>query len=421
MLPLLLLSLGLTVATAQTDLSYYIARWKYKPLETPPKKTQLYILGAKLFSDQALSGKTNISCESCHAKATFSGDSLVLGLGEGATGMGTKRMQKDGLILRRHSMALYNTSLMNELFWDGRVSKSMFGGWSTPEPKLNGPTPILKDIADTLDSALAAQSIFPITSPEEMLGKNSQLTRTQAWDAALLKVLALHPKLFKQAYPGVEKFNIGHVGNALGEFIRQEFQAINTPWDLYLRGRTEMLNERMKRGAVLFHSRANCIFCHNGNQFTNFSYENIGIPQIYQDDEGRSAITKNTRDRYAFRVAPLRNVGVTAPYMHSGVFKTLREVIEHYSNPVASLRNFTWSSRVDNYRDPLNLDTDPVRHDNREKNMSAMLARKLSLNADEKDDLICFLAVALTDMSLQNELTKNGVVDEISDCSPRSL
>lgn len=417
MLPVLLLGLSLTVS-AQNDLSYYIARWKYKPLEVPAKKTALYTLGSKLFSDKSLSGNNNISCQGCHSKEAFSGDGLPLGVGEGATGLGKNRQQKDGLILARHSMSLYNTGIKNfdELFWDGRVSRDMFGGWQTPERKLNGNEPELKEVAQTFDSALAVQTIFPLTSPEEMLGKNSKLTRLEAWDNVLKKALASHFALFKEAYPGVQTFNIAHVGNALGEFIRHEFLAINTPWDLYLKGRKEMLSERMKRGAVLFHSRANCIFCHNGNQFTNFSYENIGVPQIYADDQGRYAVTRNPRDLYSFKVPPLRNVGVTAPYMHSGVFKDLKEVVEHYSEPVQSLRNFSWNPKHQSYHDPLILDTDAVRNDNREKNMSAMLARKLTLNQEEKNDLICFLAVALTDVSLQSEVLKNGSIDGISDC-----
>lgn len=422
MLPLLLLMLSVA-ASAQNDLNYYIQRWKYRPLEVAPKRVELYNLGAKLFSDKILSGNDNISCQGCHSKDAFSGDTLPLGLGEGASGAGKNRQQKNGLVLARHSMPLYNTghAKFDELFWDGRVAKGFYGGWITPEPKLNGENPELADVAKTFDSALSVQSIFPLTSPEEMLGKTSKLTRIEAWDLILKKALTAHLDLFKKAYPGVEKFNIAHLGNALAEFMRQDFQAINTPWDLYLKGRKEMLTERMKRGAVLFHSRANCIFCHNGQQFTNFSYENIGVPQLNADDKGRYLLTKNPRDLYAFRVSPLRNVGVTAPYMHTGVFKTLQEVVDHYADPVSSLRNFTWNPRHESYRDSLNLDTDSVRLDNKEKTMSPMLARKLTLNQDEKNDLICFLAVALTDMSLQKELIRTGVVNEISDCSPRSL
>jgi cytochrome c peroxidase len=197
----------------------------------------------------------------------------------------------------------------------------------------------------------------------------------------------------------------------MAELIRHHFAGSNTLWDLYLKGRKEVLSERMKRGGVLFHTKANCVFCHNGNLFTNFSLENIGIPQIGADDRGAG--------NYRFRVPPLRNVGVTAPYMHSGVYKTLAEVIDHYDDPVGTLRNFKWNPRHPNYNGPLNLDTDSVRNDNRERTLSRMLARNLELDPEEKKDLICFLAVALTDVSLQQDLISKGVVNEISDCSPR--
>src|SRR5690606_12064286 len=109
---------------------------------------------------------------------------------------------------------------------------------------------------------------------------------------------------------------------------------------------------------------------------------------------------------------------VTAPYMHSGVFNTLQEVVNHYNDPVTSLRNFSWNSRHPHYRDSLPLDTDTVRNDNRERSLSNMLARNLELTSEEKDDLICFLAVGLTDISLHRVLRNKGVVNEISDCSP---
>jgi cytochrome c peroxidase len=425
MLPVLVFLSAISVSFAQSDLEYYIQRWRYKALDVPAKKTALYNLGVKLFSDKNLSGKNNISCQGCHSTEGFSADALPLGLGEGAEGLGARRTQKSGVLLSRHTQSLYNVGLagFNDMFWDGRVAKDLFGGWRSPEPKFNGANPALKEIAETFTSALALQAVFPLVSPDEMLGKESKLTRMQAWDQVMSKIqtgpdAAVYKKLFKDAYPLVKDINIAHVGNAMAEFVRHKFLAVNTPWDMYLRGKKEMLTARMKRGAVLFHSRANCIFCHAGNQFTNFSFENVGTPQLNADDKGLFALTKKPADMYAFRVAPLRNVGVTAPYMHDGVFKTLHEVVDHYENPVASLRSFRWTSRYPNYRDPVNLDTSSANNDNREKTMSQMLARKLTLTADEKDDLVCFLAVALTDMSLQKELKKNGVVNEISDCSP---
>lgn len=405
---------------ANSDLDHYIRHFNYKALEMPPKNKSLYLLGIKLFYDKGLSGKNNISCQSCHSLTGYSGDSLPLGLGEGAEGLGEKRIQKTGMVLRRHTPSIYNAGLpgLSEFFWDGRVSLTRKNTWQTPEPKFNGPNPELASVVKTFTSPLAMQSIFPLTSPEEMLGKESKLTRLEAWDQVMNQIFKgrfapTYESMFKAAYPGVKAFNIAHVGNALAELIRHHFSATNTLWDLYLRGRKDVLSERMKRGAVLFNTKAKCIFCHNGNQFSNEFFENIGAPQIGADDKGRSL--------YQFKVPQLRNVGVSAPYMHSGAFKTLREVVSHYDNPIAGLRNFKWNNRHPNYTAPLNLDRDPVNNDNRENSLSPRLALMLDLSHEEMDDLVCFLAVALTDVSLQRDLIKKGIVNEISDCAPRSL
>lgn len=414
---ILLILVILTPVFAQTDLDFYIERFRYKALVLPSKNHALYTLGEKLFKDENLSGKKNISCNSCHSPEGFSGDALPLGVGEGAVGLGPRRLQSSGALLARHTQNIYNVGHpeIKNHFWDGRVARTFEGHWQTPEPKFNGPNPELKVVADTFENITAIQAIFPFTSPEEMLGKGSKLSRLEAWDFVLQRIFTdknqdSYQSLFKRAFPGVENFNIAHVGNALSHFMKYKFSAVNTPWDMYLKGRKEVLTERMKRGGVLFHSKAGCFRCHNGNHFTNFTLHSIGIPQIGANDMGN--------EFYDFRVPALRNVGVTAPFMHSGVFKNIREVVEHYNDPVSSLRNFQWNPRHPNYRVSLPLDTDSVHMDDRESSLSPMLARHLGLSADEKDDLICFLAVALTDASLQRVLKNKGVVNEISDCSP---
>lgn len=177
----------------------------------------------------------------------------------------------------------------------------------------------------------------------------------------------------------------------------------------------------MKRGALVFMGKGQCIMCHVRENLSSFGFQNIAVPQVGPgknglDDKGLFEVTKKPEDMYKFRVAPLRNVGVTAPYMHSGVFKNLWEVIDHYDDPIGTLRNFKWNPRDNRYRDSLNLDTDPVRNDNRERNLSRSLPRKLDLTREEKEDLYCFLKVGLTDLSLHKNL--KGVENEVTDCSP---
>lgn len=421
-------------AFAQTDheLARYIQLTNMKPLpEVRAKNEPLYQLGLRLFYDKQLSGKGNTSCHACHALGGYSSDTLPLAVGEGAEGLATERHQAQGALIPRHTPALYNLGLEGvfSLFWDGRVMNHPSGGWWTPEAGLNGPNPELKDIASTLDSLLAVQAIFPLTSPEEMLGQGSTLTRVEAWSAVMERLFtgrlgASYKRFFREAFPGVENFNIGHVGVALAELERHHFLANNTPWDLYLKGKTDILSERMKRGALVFMSKASCTNCHFGPHLSNFGFFNIGVPQIGPgvkdgDDKGLMEFTGSTGHMYRFRTAPLRNVALTAPYMHSGAFSTMWEVIDHYDHPARNFRTFDWDPKHPRYREDLKLDVSVDRSMARSRSLAPNLVRMLDLTPEDKKDLYCFLMVGLTDLKLQQDLIIKGVLDEMDDCSPR--
>lgn len=435
MLAALSLFLTLSVAYAQkmSELDQYIQMFSLKALPpVQPKNDALYKLGLRLFYDKKLSGKGNISCGSCHALGSYSADTLPLGVGEGAEGLARERHQAQGQLLARHTPALYNLGLpgVTSLFWDGRVGIDFYrGGWQTPEPGLNGPTPSLREVAKTLSSALAVQALFPISNPDEMLGHGSPLSNVEAWEAVMDRLLegdfkATYQLLFREAFPGVMQFNIGHVGNALAELERHHFLANNTLWDMYLRGRKEALSERMKRGAIIFLSKASCINCHAGEHLTTFGFQNVGIPQIGPgikngDDKGKMNATGSPDHLYKFRVPPLRNIALTAPYMHSGVFNTMWEVIEHYNHPMHSLMHFKWNPKNSRYREDINLEVKNNRQ--RAETMAQTMPRRLNLTQEDKNDLYCFLMVGLTDMKNQLDLINQGVLDEISDCSPRPV
>lgn len=90
----------------------------------------------------------------------------------------------------RHTPSLFNVvhSFFKTFFWDGRVSKNWDGSWDIPEPKINGPEPELEALAKTFESAFVVQSVFPFTSPDEMLGKESKLNHEEAWDLVLKRI-----------------------------------------------------------------------------------------------------------------------------------------------------------------------------------------------------------------------------------------
>ena len=419
---------------AQTDeqLSHYVQMLNLKALPNPaPKNGPLYQLGLRLFWDVQVSGKQNVSCASCHSLLSHTADGLPLSLGEGAEGNGHHRKQMQGLIIPRHTPALYNLGIegVTSLFWDGRIMKHPQGGWWTPEPGLNGPNPELKEIAETLDSLLAAQALFPMASPEEMLGQGAIMTRVEAWEEIMKRLFtgrlgASYQRFFREAYPGVEKFNIGHAANAIAELERHNFLANNTPWDQYLQGNKQFMTERMKKGALLFVAKAGCTNCHTGEHLSSFGFQNIGVPQIgpgvsNSDDLGRMEFTKAETHKYRFRVTPLRNTALTAPYMHSGAFKNMWEVIEHYNHPMRSLHHFSWDPKHPSYREDLKLDERRETMMERTKTLATNLPRNLNLSDEEKKDLYCFLMVGLTDLKHQQDLITKGVLDEIDDCSPR--
>jgi cytochrome c peroxidase len=436
MLTLISLLLFMSTSFAQDatlELENYIQTFNMRPLPPMvPRKHDLYQLGARLFFDKDLSGKGNISCHDCHAMSAFSGDQLPLGLGEGAMGIGKEREQSEGAILPRHTPSLYNLGFnsVTAFFWDGRVQRDPRGGWITPEEKINGPTPKLPHIAHSLDSLLAVQALFPIANHEEMLGRGSSLSAEEAWEAVMKRILSgkfaeQYKKLFRKAYPSTPEYNIAHVGNALAEFQRHQFLANKTPWDLYLNGEEKALTSRMKRGANIFFGKAQCINCHSGEHLSSFGFQSVAIPQIGPgktdgDDKGRFEVTQNSADIYRFRVSPLRNTALTAPYMHSGAFQNMWQVIEHYDHPMRSLHHPQWDPKHPQYREDLVLDRSRENMMNRMRSLPMNLPRNLALSVEEKRDLYCFLMVALTDKKYHKRLAE-GLMDEVSDCSPRGL
>lgn len=418
-----LLLLGLCIALpahAQTELDRYIQLFSLEALPEAPKKNEaLYRLGIQLFHDKKLSGNNNVSCSSCHAMKSYSVDGLPLGLGEGATGLGHQRMQDQGDILPRSTPPLFNLGLpgVTSLFWDGRVGIDFYqGGWRTPEPSINGKLPLRKKLAETFESTLALQSVFPISNPQEMLGRDSRLSNTEAWDEVMKRLLKgeeqrKYQKLFSEAFPGVRKFNIAHVGNALAEYQRHDFLANDTLWDQYLRGRKEALSVPMKRGAQVFLTKASCVNCHTGDHLTTFAFLSIGTPQIGTgvsggDDKGRMESTGVKDYMYQFRVPPIRNVALTAPFMHSGAYNTLWEVIDHYDDPISSLKNFKWNSKHPHYRE--DLVHNKANDQERINKLAFNLRRNLNLSENEKKDLFCFLYFGLTDQKYQKDLVTEG-------------
>lgn len=405
-----LLSLSVQAETIDQKLDGYIKLFNLKALSAPSKKNPaLFELGKELFAEKKISGNNNISCADCHHPDSFTGDAIPVGLGEGADGIGVMRTQKTGHMLGRNTPGLYNLGFndITTMFWDGRIQYlEKTKVFYTPENGLNGANPRLGHITRAMSSALAAQAIFPMTNDNEMRGQPgtndiaNAKTNEETWSLITKKILSMdkYKKLITKAFPGVTTFNIGHFGEAIAEFERHEFLANNTPYDQYLRGDKKALTHAQKFGMVVFFDKGKCANCHMGEHLSNFEFKNVGVPQIgpEQNDIGRAGVVNNHNMKYAFRVPPLRNVALTAPYFHNGSFQNLAQVVEHYDDIEASLTSYTWAAVLNNYMTILqghdhSLDQDRLDH------LAHNVAKNLFFEEFEEHALVEFLTNGLTD------------------------
>jgi cytochrome c peroxidase len=168
--------------------------------------------------------------------------------------------------------------------------------------------------------------LMGITAPHEM---NSTPERA-------VYALQQNPKysaMFKKAF-GTEEINIERIQKAIAQFVRTLVSG-NSKFDKYLRGE-EQLSDAEIRGYILFSTEegADCFHCHGGGGtplFTTNLFYNNALSNVFDDPNDRFAVTKNTQDIGAYRPPSLRNVMVSAPYMHDGRFKTIEEVLEFYN------------------------------------------------------------------------------------------
>lgn len=409
-------------ALAQTNLDArlekYVSDFGLKPLRNAPQvQPALLKLGEMLFSDTLLSGNNNIACVDCHNPQTDTHDALPLSLGEGAQGLqtvGHGRQQLSGHVLPRNTPALFNLSGLTNMFWDGRVSLDpTTGEFTTPDQ------PLPLKVKAVLKSALAAQALFPIATPEEMRGQPGSneianaTSNEEAWELVVARLMnsEIYRKAFATAFPG-ETINIGHVGEALAAFQGAHFHFNDTPFDRWLKGDKKALSEIQKKGMDVFFDKGNCGACHQGEMLTTEKFESIAVPQVGPgknngDDLGRGEVNHDPLSKWAFRVPPLRNVSLTAPYMHNGTFKTIAQVIEHYDDVATSLEDYQLVNNLQSYRDIItghdhSLDAERL------ATVSKDLKLKLGFLEEEEKALAEFINGALTDYAFLNrELTRD--------------
>ncbi|MGV3658874.1 MAG: MbnP family protein [Prosthecobacter sp.] len=245
-------------------------------------------LGERLFNDTALSRDGTLSCASCHPRDSAFADPRQRSLGV------------DGRIGVRHSMPLFNLAWKTSFFWDGRA------------PSIR--EQILVPIQDHLEM------------DEKLENVAARLQKTTAAD-------------FERAF-GTPEVTPQRIGLALENFLLT-LTSHDSKFDRAMRG-AEKLSPEEQRGFELFMMEreprmgtlgADCFHCHGGALFTDHQFRNNGLP-IDEKDLGRFKVTQSALDRGTFSTPSLRNIALTAPYMHDGRFKTLEEVLDHYSEGV---------------------------------------------------------------------------------------
>ena len=171
--------------------------------------------------------------------------------------------------------------------------------------------------------SLEEQVIGPLTNPVEMADPNYQSI------VARLNKIHVYRVRFHQVFgSGV---SIDHIAQAIASFERT-LVTPNSPYDRFMMGETNALSPAQKRGLAIFEGKGRCAVCHNGALLSDGAFHNLGVPQVGTSsvDVGRYAVTHNMSDKGRFRTPTLRNVALTAPYMHDGAFRTLGEVVDFY-------------------------------------------------------------------------------------------
>jgi len=290
------------------------------PADNPPTVEKI-ALGRKLFFDRRLSFNNTMSCGMCHIpEQGFTNNEL-------ATPVGV-----EGRSLKRNAPTVLNSAYVERLFHDGR------------------------------ENALETQIISPLLAHNEMANP------AIGWLTSKIASIADYPSMFERAF-GDGRPSIERIGQAIASWERT-MVAGNSPFDRwYYAGEKDALSEQQRRGFGLFVGKARCLNCHTINEdhtlFADHSFHDTGIgyfdthvasrdespvpveiapgvkipmdralirsvSEERETDLGRYEITLEEDDKWRFRTPSLRNVALTAPYMHDGSLRTLEEVVRFY-------------------------------------------------------------------------------------------
>ncbi len=275
---------------------------------TSPAKVDL---GRALFWDPVLSGGRDVSCASCHHPANAYADALDLAIGENGQGLGTARHFRSPNTIpygQRNTSTVLNTAF-NGLTTSGSVAPTqapMF--W------------------DSRALSLETQALMPLAKLEEMRGHQYAEAATPDSIVARLRHIPAYATLFQAAFTSSQPITATTISQALACFERT-LVTTNSPFDQYQRGNTAALTAQQVQGLQSF-LQSGCGNCHSGPLLSDYQLHVMGVA----DNSKNSTSDTGANGTYAFRTPSLRNVALTAPYMHSGTLGTLNDVLDFYDN-----------------------------------------------------------------------------------------
>ncbi len=327
------------------------------PADNPMNRAKVE-LGRWLFYDTRLSGNETMSCATCHIQGLAFTDGKPRSIGS------------TGQVHPRSSMSLVNVAYASRLTW-----------------------------ANPLLARLEDQAIIPLLGDDPVeMGLGGREERA----AKLLRTEAHYSALARRAFPGdADPHSLLNAVRAIAAFVRTII-SYDAPYDRYLAGDAGAMSQAAQRGMELFFSeRLECFHCHGGFNFTdstthanttvervgyhNTGLYNVGASGAYPDDNtGLYDMTGERRDMGRFKAPSLRNVAVTAPYMHDGSVATLEAAVDNYRR----------GGRL--------IESGPLAGDGRLNPYKSEFVLGFDLSEAERDDLVAFLE-ALTDESVLTE------------------
>ncbi len=239
-------------------------------------------LGKKLFSEKILSKDSSVSCASCHKPTYAFADTVAFSAGIG------------GKLTKRNTPSVLNMKNRPYYFWDGRAG------------------------------SLEEQSLMPIQNPDEMgLPIHEAVERLNN----NREYVSLFLKIFKQR-PGKENLSAAFAA------YEKTLETTDSKFDDWSNGLGKLSPEEEAGRKLFISDKAKCFDCHSREDFTDDGFKNIGLFDGKDlNDSGHYNFKKEIKYMGKFKTPGLRNVAVTAPYMHNGMFKTLEEVVNYYNDP----------------------------------------------------------------------------------------